>query len=363
MNLTRFEVDRFRNLTSVLIEPHPAFNLVTGENGAGKSSLLEAIHCLAVGHSFRTRRPREYIARDADDMVLAARLVEPRSAAEHRCGVRRSRDGTVELRLDFAVARSQAEIARLMPVKALTPESHRLIQEGPDERRQFLDWGGFHGSEEFLPVWRRCRRALSQRNEALRGGASSDEIRSWDDALGSDGERLQALRSDYLAALMIHVERHVREMSFPFHVELALRSGWADDRTLPEALAFNLATHQKLRTTTDGPHRADIVIKVEGVLAREMLSRGQQKLLVHALHLAQLDCLEAVDGRRAIVLCDDLAAELDEANRDRLLRQMLAGGAQVFVADVDVAPYRASSPLPPGDYPALFELSRGVLRK
>ena len=368
MIITTFEADGFRNLAGASLRPHPVLNLVIGANGAGKSSLLEAIQCLATGAGFRSRRFRDHLAHGADEYVLRAELRSP-DGATHRCGVRRGRDGALDARLDFESVGTFAAIARVLPVKVLTPESHLLIQGTPDERRRFVDWGCFHGNEAFLPVWRRYRRALSQRNELLREGGASGEVGAWDEALASDGERLHAFRSAYVEDFAERVKVRAQGVDFPFHVKLDLRSGWASSEPLNRALARNLDTHRRMRTTTDGPHRAELAVRVGEHAARDVLSRGQQKLLVYLMHLAQLDALagrpvgssidretrrdgtgrtepDPVDddgetpgvpsetttaGTRPVVLCDDLGSELDGEAGATLLGALVASGSQVFV--------------------------------
>lgn len=409
MIIRRFEASGFRNLDGLVLEPHPVLTFLIGKNGSGKSSVLEAIQCLATGHGFRSRRYRDHLAHDAVEYVLRADLLAvPRPGpgpdggadggtgagagsadgnaggpgVEHRCGVRRGRDGTLDVRLDYASAGSFAEVARVLPVKVLTPDSHLLIQGGPEERRRFLDWGCFHADESFHPAWRRYRRALSQRNELLRAGAPDGEVRAWDSALAEDGDRLQVLRAAYLARLARHLQRRTRDLGFVFHVELELRSGWSRERSLADALERNLELHRRMRTTTDGPHRAELLVKADGHGARDVLSRGQQKLLVYLMHLAQLDDLGAggtpavtvprdgdagpepspeagprtvpaatVDaavgsessghgggGLRPVVLCDDLGSELDADAGGHLLRALVATGSQVIVTGVALPP-------------------------
>lgn len=338
MILTRFEASGFRNLGALTLEPHPALTVLAGENGSGKSSVLEAIYCLATGHTFRTRRVRDYLTFDSDALMLAAQLRDPEDDTEHRCGLARQRDGDVQLRVDFEPATSFTEVARIMPVKALTPDSHRLIEEGPEERRRFLDWGCFHGTSDFMPVWRRYRRALNQRNEALRRQASDAEVCSWNQAVASDGTRLTELRQVYAKNLAIHVKKRSQVIDFPFHMELEMRSGWDTSHELEAALEARLDTHRRMRTTTDGPHRADLLIKANDTLARQHLSRGQQKVLVYLLHLAQLDCLRDETTSTAIVLCDDLGAELDAANAEHVIEQILTADHQALVTGADSLP-------------------------
>jgi len=338
MYLTRFEADGFRNLSAVTLLPHRDLTVLHGANGAGKSAVLEAIQCLATGHSFRTRQARDYVGDEASSLSLAGRLQDPADGREHRCGLHRDDQGEVTLRLDYRPASSIGEVARLMPVKALVPDSHRLIQEGPEERRRFIDWGCFHQSESFGPTWRGFRRALSQRNEVLRQRGSDDEVRSWDAAVANDGAVLDQLRRDYVEQLRGFVKQRMERAGFMFHMELELRSGWPEELSLAEALASRLEQHRRLKTTADGPHRADLAVKANGRLARPRLSRGQQKVLVYLMHLAQLDCLHAATGKRAIVLCDDLAAELDPDNLGSILEQLLDSGCQCFVSAADPIP-------------------------
>ena len=404
MIIEAFEADGFRNLTGLALRPHPSLNLVVGPNGAGKSSVLEAIQCLATGVGFRSRRYRDHLAHEAEEYVLRAELSDPIDGRAHRCGVRRGRDGTLDARLDYEPVSSFADIARVMPVKVLTPDSHLVVQGAPDERRRFLDWGCFHAEEAFLPAWRRYRRALSQRNELLRDGASDREVAAWDEALERDGTRLHELRSRYVFQFARHVKKRAQSVDFQFHVKLDLRSGWSRDLALGDALVRNLELHRRMRTTTDGPHRAELVIRAGDHPARDVLSRGQQKLLVHLMHLAQLDVLaggtgegEAGDGeaagegatrdrsesdagstergpappieveagsstdrggrgtpgararpgpvrRRPIVLCDDLASELDERAARVLLDALVESGSQVFVAGTSLPASLAAAP-------------------
>lgn len=338
MILTRLEIDGLRRLSAVELEPHPRLNLVDGANGSGKSSVLEAIHCLSTGHSFRTRKPRELVARDREALTVAARLVDEEKAREHRIGLSRHRDGELELRIDYAPVDGVASATRLLPVKALSPDSHALIQEGPDERRRFLDWGVFHVEPRFLDAWRRFRRSLSQRNQALRDQRPDGEVTSWDEQLTEAGEQVDAYRRVYVEQLGSALQARTARASAAAPIALRYRGGWADGDSLDEALSRNLEQHRRLRTTTDGPHRAELVVTTDGVAAREMLSRGQQKLLVYLLHLAQLDLIERHGGRRAVVLCDDLLSELDGTNAEDVVSQLLDVSGQVFITGVALSP-------------------------
>ncbi len=356
MILTQIDIRGLRNLREASLSPAPGFNLITGANGAGKSSVLEAIHCLSVGHSFRTRKVRELITRGEDEFTLACQMLDVASEQTHRSGLRRHRDGTTELRLDYEEIRSIAPITQILPVKALTPDSHALIQDGPSGRRSFIDWGTFHVEQGFFDAWKVYRRALSQRNQSLKDNAPDSEVNSWDEQLVSAGTQLDAFRRNYTVSLQSTLTELLRSMETVFHVELSYRSGWSDGIDMAEALAKSFQNCRRFRTTTVGPHRAELQISTDGVLARQILSRGQQKLLVYAMHLAQLILLHTITNKPAIVLCDDLPSELDREQSGKILGQIAQLNSQVFLTSTEPQSLE-NTPI------EMFSIAGGELRK
>ena len=334
MILTQFQVITFRNLVSLTFSPSPGVNAIVGPNGVGKSSVLEAIHTLSAGHSFRTRKARELIAHNADSFTVSG-LLQDRLGREHRCGMRRSNTGDVTLRMDYEPVHSMATISRAIPVKALTPDSHALIQDGPTARRQFIDWGAFHFDADFFANWKLYRRALSQRNHALRTHSPTAEIVSWNDEFAAAGSWIDQCRTNYLNQLQPFFKHLLEQLTTSFTVNLAYKRGFSEERTLLETLEKNLSQHQRFRTTTDGPHRAELAMTVGEHPARQVLSRGQQKLVVYALHLAQLEVLHQDSDRHAIVLSDDLASELDRENLSQVLSLLASKPTQVFIAGTE----------------------------
>jgi len=336
--LTRLEIEGFRNLSGVAFDPHPTLNLLNGPNGAGKSSVLEAIQCLSTGHSFRSRKARELVSSGKDQLSIVARLRDLGTNRGHRIGLARGRDGTLTMRLDYEAVDNIAQATRLLPVKTLSPDSHALVQEGPEERRRFLDWGVFHVEPRFFDVWRLYRRALSQRNQALRDQRSDSEVWSWDEQLIEAGEQVDAYRRAYVGQLAEILQARSENLGTPLGVALRYRGGWAEGTALGESLANNRLQHRRMRTTTDGPHRAELAMTIDAVPVRQLLSRGQQKVLVYLMHLSQLELMAARSGRQAIVLCDDLLSELDGDNVDDVVVQLLELAEQVFVSGVTTVP-------------------------
>lgn len=165
MSLRRLEVRDFRCIAATDLEFDGRCNLISGANATGKTSLLEAIFFLGRGRSFRTARNETLIRKGAEELLLTGRFEAGESIRP--VGVRYSREG-FEARAGGNRIGSLAELASILPVQAIDPEVHRLVEDGPQERRRYLDWGVFHVEPRFVEQWRRYQRALKQRNAALR---------------------------------------------------------------------------------------------------------------------------------------------------------------------------------------------------
>jgi len=331
VKLTQTSITGFRNLDQISLEPCPSFNLILGPNGAGKTSILEAIHLLSTGHSFRSRKTRELIQRGADELSVTAKLWNEQTSVEHRAGISKNRAGETTLRLDYEPLQSMSAMTRLLPVKALSPDSHQLIQEGPSGRRLFLDWGLFHVEPSFFTAWKQYKRALEQRNRALRLQLPDQEIAVWEPELIEAGDRISSDRHRYVEQLGPELIRLLAEFDVIGEITLRYRTGWSSELSFTDSLRASASQCQRFRTTTVGPHRAELVIEINGIPVRQEMSRGQQKLLVYALHFAQLALFSQRQQQRAIVLCDDLGAELDQHHQERLLHSLQSMDLQTFI--------------------------------
>jgi DNA replication and repair protein RecF len=331
MSLRRLEVRDFRCIASAELEFDSRCNLISGANASGKTSLLEAIFFLGRGRSFRTARNETLIRKGTPELLLAGRF--DAGGGTRPVGVRYSREG-FEARAAGNRIGSLAELATILPVQAIDPEVHRLVEEGPQERRRYLDWGVFHVEPRFVEQWRRYQRALKQRNAALRAGLPEAVVRAWDPELLESGTLLAASRRDYFVHLQPHVAA-LGERLLGLSLELSLSDGWAAGTDLVTAIDHAWPRDRERGTTHVGPHRADLSIRVGGELARDRVSRGQQKLTASALLLGQLRCDEALGSTTAALLVDDPAAELDEANLERLISVILELPGQLFVTALE----------------------------
>ena len=331
MSLERLSLEDFRCVARAELDCDPRCNLITGENASGKTSLLEAIFFLGRGRSFRSARNELLIRHGASQFSLLARVRQ--GGITQPLGLRLSAGG-IEARYAGRPVGGLAELATVLPVQAIDPEVHRLVDGGPQERRRYLDWGVFHVEPNFVELWRRYQRALRQRNACLKAGQANALVQAWDRELVEAGEAVAQHRVRYLQGLSGAV-RAVGQRLLGADIELSLHQGWSADRTLAEALEHSLSRDRERGLTHAGPHRADLGLRVAGLPARDRVSRGQQKLLAATLLLGQL----AHDAERgspmAALLVDDPAAELDAGNLERLLDEVIQLPVQLFLTALD----------------------------
>jgi len=332
MTLQSLLVEDFRCVERAELALHPRFNLITGENASGKTTLLEAMFILGRGRSFRTAQAESLIRTNAAAFQLVGRVSGAEGPARP-LGMRFDRGG-MEIRYTGRPVGALAELASILPVQAIDPEVHRLIESGPQERRRYLDWGVFHVEPTFIDHWRRYQRALRQRNAGLKAEQPDALVRIWDKELIEAGEEIASLRERYLGTLRQHV-RAVAERLLGSPVDLTLSRGWSLERSLMDAVSETWSRDRARGLTHCGPHRADLVVRFEGSLAKDRVSRGQQKLVAAALLLGQLHCDASLGSELAGLLVDDPAAELDENHLKRLLAEVLGLPAQLVVTALD----------------------------
>lgn len=331
MSLHRLQVQGFRCIESAELDFDGRCNLISGANASGKTSLLESIFFLGRGRSFRTASNETLIRKGQTGFLLASRVGD--GAVQRPVGVRYTREG-FEARAGGEPVRSLAELATIFPVQAIDPEVHRLVEEGPQERRRFLDWGVFHVEPRFVDSWRRYQRALKQRNAALRAEAPESVVRAWDPELVEAGNALAESRRRYFALLRPAVAA-MGERLLGMPVELSLSDGWNAEVTLAHAIEAAWPRDRERALTHSGPHRADLGIRVAGDRARHRVSRGQQKLAAASMLLGQLECDARQGSPTACLLVDDPAAELDPGNLERLVSVLVDLPAQLFVTALD----------------------------
>ena len=329
--LTAFKVEGFRHLATASLSFSPQLNVIHGANAAGKSSLLEAIYFLARAKSFLTPRLQRLIATEGSEVLVTGRVQN--ASGVHRLGVSFNQ-GRTRVRLNGEDVRSLSEFAGLVPIQVLNTEAQRLLTEGPAERRSFLNWGVFHVEHTYREQWRRYQRGLRQRNAALRAGDES-VAKAWETELAMAGEVVSEVRLRFLETLMHEWLALLQSWMPGLQFTWRYRSGWVKGESLIQALRKGRPTELSQGFTLYGPHRADLVLVVDGHPVSQRLSRGQQKIVVIALRLALLALWRKGSASRPILLLDDLAAELDAAHRELVMRHVHCMDVQTFITTIE----------------------------
>ncbi|MEE4660195.1 MAG: DNA replication/repair protein RecF [Halieaceae bacterium] len=332
MSLTRLDCTGLRNLSPVSLRQLGRVNVIYGENGSGKTSLLEAVYLLGMARSFRSSNIKSVISHGQESCTVYGEVRASETAPRLTVGVTRARDGSLDARVGGQTAPSRAALVETLPLQVVHADSFSVLTGNPGSRRQFIDWGVFHVEQHFLNNWQRFQRAIKQRNNLLRRGKMRDaELAPWDAELAAAGEAINVARTRYVAALQPAFHALMRELDDALPViELRYRRGWASDISVSEALSAARDVDIQQGFTHSGPQRADLRVLAEGRPVAEVLSRGQLKLVVCALKLAQGGLLKQ-SGRRCVYLVDDLTAELDQPHAASVAEILEGLDAQVFV--------------------------------
>ena len=335
MPLHRLDISQLRNLSKVRFQPSPQINLISGANGSGKTSILEAIHLLSLGRSFRSHKHKTYIQKESSECVIFG-LIESASdlTQSQPIGLKRELNGLLDARISGQKIQSLVELTQALPVQLINPDAFRLLEGSPKIRRQFIDWGVFHHVPAFINAWRGWQKALKQRNSLLRRGKISDNLLlAFDQELIRLGSEVNQYRHDYLDCLIPVFKQVLSNLNAGLEVNLQLYQGWDAQKTLAQAIDASRLRDIETGYSNTGPQRADLRVKTPHGDALDTLSRGQQKLVVSALKIAQGKLL--IDSGNSIVfLVDDLPAELDKEHRGKLCQLLEELNSQIFITSV-----------------------------
>jgi DNA replication and repair protein RecF len=259
----------------------------------------------------------------------------------------------VQIRIDRLPATSRVELSQIFPVQIIDPGIHRLVEEGPAQRRRWFDWAMFHVEPDFMRHWQGFTRALKQRNAALASGA---EVGPWDTELVRLGELLTAGRARQLQALQPFWSAVCASLG-TVDASLGFFQGWSREQTLAESLVAHSRRDRERGVTGVGPHRFDVLLRLDGHPARDVVSRGQQKLLGVAMAVAMARYLAETADRPSTLLLDDPGAELDGNRTIALLETVQGLGAQLIVTSLLPNDHRLGVP------DAVFHVEQGSVRR
>jgi DNA replication and repair protein RecF len=351
--IKEFSARDFRCLEHVELQADPGFNLIVGPNASGKTSILEAIGYLGRGKSFRRAATSDLVRHGQREFVLFGRVAL--GGRSMGIGVGNSSDG-LAIRINGEPGRGAADLAEALPLQIIDPDVHNLVAGAPEERRRYLDWIAFHVEQGYLGHWRRFRRALRQRNAALRSGAADAVIRGWNTELANLADAVDGGRRKALEVAAGALEQAGQDL-LGSDVRFEYKSGWKEEAGLFDVLESGLERDRQQGSTQSGPHRGDLRLIYDQRQARKLVSRGQQKLLACAMVLAAAETAQAALESPLLLLLDDPAAELDEDSLGRLMERVHHLGSQVIATSLQADTAITDSP------GALFHVEHGALRR
>ena len=315
MYLSTLYFEHLRNLNTAELSLSPEFNIITGDNGSGKTSFLEAVFLLSRGISFKTRNSSLLIQSDTDNLIVRGQLSQ-------------SNDFLLALAIAISFKNTQIKIGELtsplrselsstFPLQLIHPDNQNLLEGSPKQRRQFLDWGVFHVEHRFFNIWKAYARILKQRNALLR--TSQTRMGAWDQELNKYGNLLTQYRNSYMHDLLPYVNTSLGKLLGINNIEIIFQQGWQNGYSLFDCLDKDKAKDKRYKATQSGSHRDNFTMILDGRPIQHTLSRGQMKIIVIALQFAQTQLLYEKKGIAACILLDDMFSELDRNNTQKML--------------------------------------------
>ncbi|MFK7795206.1 MAG: DNA replication/repair protein RecF [Gammaproteobacteria bacterium] len=312
MWLQQLQAQGLRSFSECELAFSSGINVLYGDNGVGKTSILEGINILSCGKSFRTSKVSNIITTGKSELILFGQVSNQEKIIQLGAQIA---TGSKELRVNREKVSKWSNLAKNLPILEIHPESYLLVTGGPVERRKFLNWGMFHVEPNYAQLWSEYSRALKQRNISLRT-RNIKSARHWHQSLSYQGEFITQALLKYSLEITPYVDEMLQIFGFTDKVELNYSMGWDKSYSLEEMLDQELQSNDLPNSTQSGPHRGDLKIDWKGKTFSKTSSRGQQKVLAIALKLAQAKLLKHQYDKASIYLIDELPAELDSTRRE-----------------------------------------------
>jgi len=329
MHLSQITLQNLRCFKDLTLDLEPGISVFYGQNGAGKTSILEAIDFLSRGKSFRGAQFSDMVQHEQQKVMVTAQLQQDDGSSD-RLGVLRDSKDT-QIKCNGQAVKRWSELAQRLPVLAIHPESFQLVMGGPVERRKFLDWGMFHVEPDYRKHLQIYSKALAQRNICLK---EQMDASPWNKPMAESGERIDAYRRHYCEELTPLVNYICDELALGAEIDLQYQGGWKEGKNLTEQLQLELQQQPLPNFSGVGPHRAELQIYWQGRKFSKSSSRGQQKILAVAMRLAQSLYLYETQERTTLYLVDELPAELDTLRCERILSMLQELDSQTLITTV-----------------------------
>jgi DNA replication and repair protein RecF len=328
--LEHLAISGLRNIDFLEVNADRCFNWITGGNGAGKTSILEAIYLLSRGRGFRGRKHGPLLGADHSRLEVSADFRSMADGLVSHVKFAQSRDESLLFENGNPIPSVQY-LRHKFHVRLIADNSQKLLEGQPATRRLFLDWNLFHVEQGYGRILTDFRRVLAQRNAWLKAGALGPAV--WDADYSRLGNLITGARQRLVTGLDDLSRKVLCEQGMDMGIfRVDYRSGWGVDRSLADALRDSIQHDRERGYTYHGPARGDFICHWGG--GPRLASRGQTKFIVFLLQLAAQMYWQKLDGPTCAWLLDDLGAELDAATLNKILLALYGMGSQVFISAI-----------------------------
>ena len=337
MPLQRLHLKNFRLFQDKTLKFSDGINLILGENGSGKTTVLESLNILLTGNSFRAKETKECIHSDKEFYNVSAK------------GIFKGKDLSLVVennhnkrlfskRMLGGLSVKKGELYFLQVVIA---KNLKMIDGEPEIRREFFNDLMFHVKPEIKKLHNAYQKALKQRNRSLKKRLSNSEVSLWSKKLSALGLELSLEQYNFFKIFKEHtlesMEKNVSNDSFNYLDKLSLTfsKGWERSKKLEESLFESLVRDKALGYTSKGPHRMDYTFTVDNKKASSNLSRGQLKILILLVFLSSIKLLKDLVDTEILLMIDDLGSELDLNNLTSIVMKILESENQIILTGIE----------------------------
>lgn len=347
MKLEKLSLLGFRNHSSTDIHCSPTVNLFVGNNGQGKTNLLEAIGYLSLGKSFFSSPDNNLVRRGDEGFVIHGSFKSDRGM-EYRVGIRYTEESRKkELRINNKEEERLSALIGKFPVVILCPEQHSITNGGPSERRRFMDLVLSQSHPSYFEMLMEYRRVLRQRNTILnesrgKGLRVRDVLAPWDEPFLDCAVSITAFRKNLIDELDAYMRDNYSKIvdadeipSLQYDAAVPVDDESGNDRQRAYDVFRNSFENEiRYGTTVFGPHRDELILSINDMEVRKYASQGQQKSFLVALKISESQYLLEKRNEQPLILLDDLFGELDH-DRSRRVLELTTGMGQTFVTSAD----------------------------
>ena len=345
MYLKKILLKNYRNFNEIFLNLHSNLNLFIGDNGQGKTNLLEAVHLLGTGSSHRTNRDKELVNWNKNKALVQVLLIKKNQELKISLTI----DGSTKIpKINGNKLDKLSEMMGCLNVVLFSPEDLKLVKGSPSNRRKFLNIEVSQVSPYYHHLLNKYNHILKQRNNLLKDisrNNNSDEnmLEVWDEQLSTTGSKIIKKRLEVIEKIKILARLHQRKItSGKENLELSYDNSLNSDLTkndnikviFKKKLVNNRNKEIERGYTLFGPHRDDLLIKINDIDVRKFGSQGQQRTVALALKLSELEFMKSEIGEYPILLLDDVFSELDDKRKSTLI-DIIKDNIQTFITSVN----------------------------